>query len=320
MLHKLKKANSHLLGLCLLNLAPILWGSSYVVLKQTVATIPPSIVNLISYTLAALSFTPFLKHNPRLLKAGLELGFWLLLGSAAQTTGLQYTSASRSAFITTLYVVLVPLLINVSVININLSVVFSQFSKKKNSTQNLFSVINFDKVRTPIWVTAFLALIGVGILSYDHSPPNIGDLWTLVSACSIALYIIRIEHYTRQFNSLSLTAAQMWGAVVFSFLWVCTDKFYWLTNLQSIFDLPWSALLYLGLVVTTCTVYIQTWGQARVKSTQAAVIYTLEPVWGLIFAYLILGEVLGWRGCFGAAIIISATLISQFYSSSKSIY
>ena len=320
MLNQPEKANSHLLGLCLLNIAPLLWGSSYAVLKQTITTIPPSILNLISYTLAALCFTPFLKHNPRLLRAGLELGFWLLLGSATQTTGLQYTSASRSAFITTLYVVLVPLLTNISVININLSVILSQFLKKKNSTQNLVSIANFDKVQAPIWVTAFLALIGVGILSYDRSPPNIGDLWTLVTACSYALYIIRIEHYTRQFNSFSLAAAQMWGAVVFSFLWVSTDKSYWFTNLQSIFDLPWSALLYLGLVVTTGTIYIQTWGQARVKSTQAAVIYTLEPVWSLVFAYFILGEVLGWRGWFGAATIIIATLISQFYSSSQSTY
>ncbi len=306
-----RKANSYLLGLSLLNLAPLLWGSSYVVLKQTISTIPPSILNLISYTLAALCFTPFLKQNQRLVKAGLELGFWLLLGSATQTTGLQYTSASRSAFITTLYVVLVPLIIH-------LSAILSKFLAKKTTNKNLVSVAKMDKVQAPIWFTAILALIGVGILSYDRYPPNIGDLWTLVTACSYALYIIRIESYARKFNSFSLAAAQMWGAVGFAFLWVSTDKSHWLTSLQTLFDLPWSALLYLGLVVTTGTICIQTWGQARVKSTQAAVIYTLEPVWGLVFAYLILGEVLGPRGWFGAAMIIIAALISQFYSSSKS--
>ena len=98
-------------------------------------------------------------------------------------------------------------------------------------------------------------------------------------------------------------------------MWVLTDQSHWFTNLQTLFDLPWSSLFYLGLVVTTGTICIQTWGQARVKSTQAAVIYTLEPVWGLVFAYFILGAVLGWRGWFGAAMIISATLISQFYPS-----
>ena len=308
MLNQTKKAKSYLLGLSLLNLAPILWGSSYVVLKQTIASIPPSILNLISYSLAALCFTPFLQQNRRLLKAGLELGFWLLLGSATQTIGLQYTSASRSAFITTLYVVLVPLLIY-------LSIILPKFLEQKTTTKNLASVNKIVPVKSPIWITAILALIGVGILSYDRQTPNIGDLWTLGTACSYALYIIRIETHARKFNALSLAAAQMWGAVGFSWLWVSTDQSHWFTNLQTLFDLPWSSLFYLGLVVTTGTICIQTWGQARVKSTQAAIIYTLEPVWGLVFAYFILGEVLGWRGWFGAAMIISATLISQFYPS-----
>ena len=309
MLNQSRKANSYLLGLSLLNLAPLLWGSSYVVLKQTISTIPPSTLNLIDYTLAALCFTPFLRQNRRLTRAGLELGFWLLLGSATQTIGLQYTSASRSAFITTLYVVLVPLIIH-------LSLILPKLWAQKTVTEK---VAKIEQVQTPIWVTAFLALIGVGILSYDRQTPSIGDLWTLGTAFSYALYIIRIENYARKFNALSLAAAQMWGAVGFSLFWVLTDKSHWLTNLQTLSDLPWSALLYLGLVVTTGTICIQTWGQARVKSTQAAVIYTLEPVWSLVFAYLILGEVLGPRGWLGAAIIVLAALMSQFYASSRSV-
>ncbi|MEM9276662.1 MAG: DMT family transporter [Cyanobacteria bacterium P01_F01_bin.143] len=310
MLNQSRKANSYLLGLSLLNLAPILWGSSYVVLKQTIATIPPSILNLISYTLAALCFTPFLKQNKRLVKAGFELGFWLLLGSATQTIGLQYTSASRSAFITALYVVLVPLIIH-------LSLFLPKLLAKKTRTKPKHSVAKTDKVPYSIWITAILALIGVGVLSYDHQNPNIGDLWTLGTACCYALYITRIENHAHKFNALSLAATQMWCAVGLSLLWVAQDKSHWLTNFQALSDLPWSSLLYLGLVVTTGTICIQTWGQARVKSTQAAVIYTLEPVWGLVFAYFILGEVLGWRGWFGAVLIVVATLMSQFASSLK---
>ena len=79
MLNRHKKNDSYLLGLSLLNFAPLLWGSSYVVLKQTIASIPPSILNLISYTLAAFCFTPFLRKNQSLLKAGLELGLWLIV-------------------------------------------------------------------------------------------------------------------------------------------------------------------------------------------------------------------------------------------------
>ena len=205
MLNKSRKANSYLLGLSLLNLAPLLWGSSYVVLKQTLTTIPPSILNLIDYTLAALCFTPFLRQNHRLTRAGLELGFWLLLGSATQTIGLQYTSASRSAFITALYVVLVPLIIQ-------LSLILRRLWAQKTTTKK---VAQIEQVQTPVWVTAFIALIGVGILSFDRQTPNIGELWTLATALSYALYIIRIENYARRFNALSLAAAQMWGAVGF---------------------------------------------------------------------------------------------------------
>ncbi|ELS05562.1 DMT(drug/metabolite transporter) superfamily permease [Xenococcus sp. PCC 7305] len=308
MFHQTQKANSTLLGLSLLNLAPLLWGSSYVVLKQTITVIAPSLLTLISYALAALCFTPFLLNNKRLVNAGLELGFWLLLGSATQTIGLQYTSASRSAFITTLYVVLVPLLIR-------LSISCPKLLAKKNRNRNTYSGAKTNQVQSSIWIAAFLALMGVGILSYDRQTPNIGDLWTLGTACSYALYIIRIENYARKFNALPLAAAQMWGAVGFSLLWVSVDKSHWFTSLQNLWDLPWSSLLYLGLVVTTGTICIQTWGQARIKSTQAAVIYTLEPVWGLVFAYLILGEVLGWRGWFGAGMIVLATLMSHWQSS-----
>lgn len=241
MLNKSRKINSYLLGLSLLNLAPLLWGSSYIVLKQIINIVSPSILNLISYTLAAICLTPFLRQKRRLTKAGLELGFWLLLGSATQTIGLQFTSASRSAFITTLYVVLVPLIIHFYII---LSKILTNKTALVNSSK-------IEKITTPIWVTAYLALIGVGIISYDHQAPNIGDFWTLGTAFSYAFYIIRIENYARELSVLSLAASQVWGAVIFSVFWVLVDKSHWPNNFEALFNLPWLSLFYLGLVVTT---------------------------------------------------------------------
>ena len=255
-------------------------------LKQAIVTIPPCVLTLTSFMFAALCFTPFLKKDKALLWGGLELGFWLLASSATQAIGLQYTTANRSAFITTLYVVLVPLLLG----------------------------LLGRSFRLPIWVAAVFAFAGVGILSYDRFPPNLGDFWTLGAALSLSLYILRTEVYASRFFTPSLVAAQLWAAFGFACLWVLLSEPQLLTTGQLFSDMPWTSVLYLGVVVTAGSIWVQTWGQARVTSTEAALIYTLEPVWGLVFAYLILDEVLGWQGFLGASLVVLATLISQFSS------
>lgn len=266
------------LGLLALSLVTLLWGTTFVVVKGAVAEMAPSLLVFLRFLLASLFFLPFALRLPKgAWGAGLELSFWLLLGYASQAVGLLYTSASRSAFITALNVVLVP----------------------------LFLGLAGRRLGLPVWLSALLAFLGVGLLSYDPKQPplNLGDLWTLLTALTYALYIIRLEVYAKAFPSLPLTAVQVLGTTLLALLWVVWER----PALQGI---SWGAVLYLGVAATALTTWLQTWGQRHVAAPQAAVLYTLEPVWATFFAFLLLGERLGASGALGALLVVLATFLA----------
>jgi drug/metabolite transporter (DMT)-like permease len=254
-----------------------------VVVKQTVASIPPSVLILVWFTLGGAFFLPFLRRDKGLVQAGAELGFWLGMGYAIQTTALQYTTVNRCAFIGALYVIFLPLLL-------------ARLGQR---------------IQLPIAISAVLALVGVGLLSYDGSPPNIGDAWSLATALCWTLYIWRLETYATRFDSLSLTAGQLWSLVGFALIWVLVSNPLWLNPIVLVSKLPWQSVLYLGIVTTALTVWLQTAGQSKVSAPLAAIIYSQEPIWSSLFAYLVLDEVLGRLGGLGASLIIAAILISQ---------
>ncbi|WP_018110608.1 DMT family transporter [Thermus igniterrae] len=263
------------LGLLALNLLTLLWGTTFVVVKGAVAEMPPSLLVFLRFLLASLFFLPLALRLPRgVWGPGLELSFWLLLGYASQAVGLLYTSASRSAFITALNVVLVPLLLGLAGRRVG-----------------------------PVWLAALLAFLGVGLLSYDpRQPPlNLGDLWTLLTALTYALYIVRLEVHAKAYPSLPLTAVQVLGTTLLALPWALADG----VRLEGV---PWGAVLYLGVAATALTTWLQTWGQRYVPAPQAAILYTLEPVWATLFAFLLLGERLGPSGLLGAFLVVLATL------------
>lgn len=263
------------LGLFALNLLTLIWGTTFVVVKGAVAEMSPSLLVYLRFLLASLFFLPFALRLPKgVWGPGLELSFWLLLGYASQAVGLLYTSASRSAFITALNVVLVPLLLGL-----------------------------VGRRVGPVWVAALLAFLGVGLLSYDpYQPPlNVGDLWTLLTALTYALYIVRLEVHAKIFPSLPLAAVQVFGTALLALPWALWQG-------VSLEGVPWGAVVHLGVVATALTTWLQTWGQKYVPAPQAAILYTMEPVWATLFAFFLLGERLGLAGFLGAFLVVLATL------------
>ena len=273
-------------GVVLLSLVTLLWGTTFLITQVLVAgdkpALPPSLLILYRFLASALVFTPFLLvgiGNRRLWLAGLELGFWLWCGFASQTVGLAYTTVGRSAFITSLHVVLVPALV----------------------------AMTGKRVAGVVWVAAALALSGTAVLSYDRAPPNLGDLWTLVTAVTYAVYILRLEPLAGRFGALPLTAVQLWVVAALSAVWVAAEG-----HRVTVMDWkPVAAVLYLALVTTALTTWLQAIGQRTVPAAQAALLYTLEPVWAVAFAWLVVREGLGVRGWVGAAAILAGAVISQ---------
>ena len=142
----------------------------------------------------------------------------------------------------------------------------------------------------------------MGFLSYDpRQPPlNVGDLWTLLTALTYALYIVRLEVHAKAFPSLPLTAVQIFGTALLALPWALWEGVRWE-------GIPWGAVFYLGVVATALTTWLQTWGQRYVPAPQAAILYTMEPVWATLFAFAVLGERLGFLGGLGAFLVVLAT-------------
>lgn len=277
-----KTPADHWQGVVALLVTCMLWGSSFLVVKGALDDVPASVLTFARFAIAALVFLPFMSRNPQIFRAGFELGVWGILGYATQTIGLELTSVSRSAFITSLYVILLPLL-----------------------TWALGRRLGWE-----IWFSAVLAFAGVGLLSYDGSPPNSGDYWTLAAAFFYAIYIWRLEAYSTHFNSIDLAGAQLVAGTALSFPWILATHPEWL-KLSALPNLPWVALLYVALFCTACTTWLQTWGQQRVSAIQSAVILTTEPIWASLFAFIFLSESLGLQGYVGVIAIVAATLVSQ---------
>src|SRR5688572_21802048 len=167
------KRPSPAFSIAILLAVTLIWGTTFVATRWLVAGDKPALsagaLVFWRFMIAALLFTPALlgrRREPGLWRAGLELSFWLWCGFATQAIGMVYTTASRSAFVTSLNVVFVPVL----------------------------TALAGRRVGWVIWAAAVAALGGAALLSYDGSTPNRGDVWTLGCALAYAIYIFRLEH------------------------------------------------------------------------------------------------------------------------------
>ena len=161
-----------------LNAATLIWGSQHALIKDAVDFVSPASLNAARFSIAALVSLPaLLSPSPaaageeadstaRTWRAGAELGCYTFLGFALQAIGLEFTTASRSAFLLYLNVKLVPL---------------------------LALVLYGRKSTARAWTSAALAFAGTALLSSDGSPPNVGDAWSLAAAAASAGFILRLE-------------------------------------------------------------------------------------------------------------------------------
>lgn len=290
----------------LLNIVTVLWGTQHSVIKLAVDSdhSSPASLNFARFLLAALVSAPFLPSLPRLGRSlplvwarGLEQAGWMFAGYAAQAVALQTTTAARSGFLLYLNVKLVPLLAR---------------------------VLYGRRIAPSVWASAGLALAGTVMLTYDGSPPVVGDLWSVAAAAASAMFIVRMERAAATAEPSAVSAVALAGVAGFSGLWAAV------TSLSTAAEtsgmemikhvatglLPGSTealagVIYLGLVTTALSNYLQTLGQKRIPAERAAVLYALDPVYGAMFAYLLLGESLGPQGIAGAALVTVAAIWSN---------
>ena len=270
------------LGVLALHLATVLWASTFLVIKDAVSSVPPSLLICCRFALAALMLAPFLRGSTwALWRAGFESAVWFTLIYATQTIGLQSSSASRSAFISVLYVALVP----------------------------LFLHARGRRVRRLEWWSVLLALLGIWLLTVPSGQATAGDAWMLLSVLVAALQLIRLEVLCKQFASWPLTAVTVCCGTLLSFGWLVADAPGMRIEWQAF---PIWQVVYLGVVVTGLGSWLMLLGQARVSGVRTAVIFALEPVWAASLAAMV-GERMALMGWVGGALVVGANILPNLW-------
>jgi len=197
------------------------------------------------------------------------------------------------------------------------------------------------QISVSTWVSALIAFCGTALLSFGDSaqPPfNVGDVWSIAAAMASAMFILRMEKASSSVkSSASLNAACVWTVTTLAFFWTCVEGGVksipvsfsfneissWIPILTGAIQSPIQSvvatfqaspfsMLYLGVIATALTNYIQSFAQQCISAERASIIYAMDPVYGACFANLFLGEVLGFNGIIGAGLIALAAATNAF--------
>ena len=271
----------------------ILWGSTFVVVKNSLDHSSVFLFLALRFSLAGLLMAAW---RPRVFStiereevfAGLRLGFFMFAGYAFQTAGLQYTSASNSGFVTGSSVVLVPL---------------------------LFGIFWGHKLTGWVYAGALAAGFGLYYLTIPAAGVahlNRGDVLTFVAAASYAVHIILVSEYTKQHSASALSVLQVIACA--GMAWIMTGIAAAIRWQPIRFEPGWSLLV--GIVVcavlaTAVAFSIQLWAQQYTTPGHAAILFTLEPVFAVLTSYIFLGERLAGRAIFGAGFVLAGILIAE---------
>lgn len=268
------------LGLLTLVIITLIWGSTFVVVKETIATVPPSLLLALRFSVAALLFV-WVRPSRAALLPGLILGVLSFASFATQTVGLLTTTASKGAFITGLSVILTPLL----------SALWFRHS-----------------VQLRAYLAALVALAGLALMSFTGvQGVTSGDLWILGTALFYALYIIYLGEVAPRHGALELSAVQFWPMALLSIIWALPQ----MGQIGSLETRSVLSILYLGVIATALVSVLQVRAQRAVSAHVTALVFVLEPVFAALFAYVLLGETLGMWGWVGAGLIGVAMLLSE---------
>jgi drug/metabolite transporter (DMT)-like permease len=265
------------------------WGSTFFLIKDLVTRMPVAHLLAIRFAIASVALGFIAAHRIHLSRPvviyGVLLG--LLYGSAQilQTAGLSHTSASVSGFVTGLYVVATPL---------------------------LTAIILRRRIPPLTWVAAVLATLGLGVLALRGVSIGYGELLTLISAVIYAGHIVALGRFSSPETTLSLSLVQLSMITLLTAvaaLWPTAGSAPGIQLPGSLHD--WLVVLYLALIASALTMVLQTWAQAHIEPSRAAVIMAMEPVWAAAFAVALGGESITARMIIGGLAIVSAMYLVE---------
>lgn len=260
------------------------WGSSFFLTKDLLQRIDVADYLALRFLIAAVVLVAVhplavARLRPLDRRRGVVLGLLYGVAQLLQTEGLRHTAASVSGFVTGMYVVFTPL---------------------------LAALILRHRIGRWAWVAVALATAGLAVLSLRGFSLGPGELLTLASAGLYALHIVGLGAWSTPANAFGLSTLQMLVIVV-----VCG-----IGAVPGGFSLPdgggdWLRVLYLALVAGALALIVQTWAQAHLAPTRAAIAMTMEPVFASTFAVLFGDETLTVRMLVGGACVVAAMYLVE---------
>jgi len=268
------------LALCI---AAIIWGSTFVVVKDALGDISPVLYLSLRFWAASLILLLWLRKWPsrRTLLGGIGTGLFLGLGMIFQTVALKYTSAANVGFLTSLYIPLVPF-------------VSAYVYQVKTGWREVIAVI--------------VATAGLVMMSFDPASltVNRGDLMTVAAAVLFTFQIVMVKRFGTDGELAWLAWLQVTMTAVVSTLGLPLESYFAVWTMK----LLWAfAITILG--ATVAAYLLQSWGQNQTTATRAALIFALEPVFAGLTSYFWLGERLTLRGWTGAGLVLTGVLLAE---------
>ena len=278
------------------------WGSTFVIVKGALADATPAAFNLVRMTLAfavlAVVYHQYWRGLRRWqLAAGAMVGLCLAAGYQFQTIGLVRTTPSKSAFITGLVVVLVPLMSSIPGLR-------PPGARLPRWNAFLGAALAFGGI---LLLTAPPAAGGAFSLIPDLTSINLGDVLTFGCSISFAFHCIALGHASPRIAYQPLALLQVGFCAVFMALSLPAIEhphILWTPRLLI-------ALAIAAVLATAAAFSIQSWAQSILPSTHTALILTLEPVFAWITSFIFMGERLGVVPACGAALILSGIALTE---------
>ena len=304
---------SKLVGPILILLCTVIWGSAFIAQKLGADHFGPFSINCYRNLLAGFFLWGALGLRRRFLRrvrselgegcsaspwkrsevvGGAASGVVLFAAMLAQQLGIERTSPGVSAFLTANYVLFVP----------------------------IFGIFLGRRAGLPVWSGVVLALIGTFFICFaakdlrrETLDLGTGEAWTLVCAVLFAVQILVVDRFAPGSDMLRFSMVQMFvaGAVAFPFVFLPSELD---RTSVAAFVKGIPALVYLGVFSSGIAYTLQNLGQARTPPALAAILMSMESVFGAFFGWLILGDVLTARQISGCALVLGAVILSQLFS------
>ena len=262
------------------------WGSSFPLTKALLDRMSALNFLAVRFSLAALLmivvFFPALRRlSRRALTTGLVLGLAYGIAQILQTIGLQYTPASISGFITGMYVVLTPL---------------------------CAALLLHTTIGGRVWLGAGIATVGLAILGLNGLSIGFGEAITLASAVIYAVHIVGLSAWADAKAAVGMATVQLTVTALVSVLWALV--------IEGGVSLPstgfdWAAIGYMAVVSGAVAMIVQSWAQAHLAPSRAAITMATEPAWAALFSITFLAEPLTWRIGLGGALMLGSMLIVE---------